>query len=86
MNESIAWKGVKYDDTFEQELRGLERRREHDPDCTVRDIEAVLQQLYIMEGADWEGRGNVQGVNMAATIAAYEHFIAKWKAEETKTK
>jgi hypothetical protein len=33
-----------------------------------------------MDGADWAGRGEVQDIIMAATIAAYEHFIAEWKA------
>jgi len=41
----------------------------------------MLQHLYIMDGADWYGRGDVQDITMAATIAAYEHFIAQWKAE-----
>jgi hypothetical protein len=70
-----------YDNIFEQEIRGLRRRRESDPACTVADIEGVLQHLYIMDGADWYGRGDVQDTTMAATIAAYEYFIADWKAE-----
>ena len=43
-------------------------------------MEGVLQHLYHMDGADWVGRGEVQDITMAATIAAYEHFIAEWKA------
>jgi hypothetical protein len=70
-----------YNNVFEQEIRGLERRQESDPDCTVADIEGVLQHLYIMDGADWYGRGDVQDTTMAATIAAYEYFIARWKAK-----
>jgi len=83
MNASVDWKEVKYDEVFEQELRGLKRRREADPGCTVEDIEGVLQHLYIMDGQDWGGRGDVQDITMAATIAAYEHFIAQWKAERS---
>ena len=81
MNESIDWRDVKYEEIFEQELRGLERRRDHDSRCTVEDIEKVLDALYIMDGADWGGRGDVQDIIMAATIAAYEHFTAQWKME-----
>jgi hypothetical protein len=77
---SVEWRDVKYEETFEQELRGLRRRRESDPSCTVEDLEGVLKHLYIMDGADWGGRGDVQDTIMAATIAAYEHFIAQWKA------
>ena len=82
MNSSVAWRDVKYSEVFEQELRGLERRRKSDPRCVVEDIERVLQNLYIMDGADWYGRGDVQDITMAATIAAYEHFIAQWKQEK----
>jgi hypothetical protein len=77
---SDEWRDIKYNEIFEQEIRGLERRRRSDRSCRVEDLEGVLQHLYIMDGADWYGRGGVQDVTMAATIAAYEHFIAQWKA------
>ena len=83
MNSSVEWKDIKYREVFEEELRGLIRRREADFLCTVEEIEGVLQHLYIMDGADWYGRGDVQGISLAATIAAYEHFIACWKAEKS---
>ena len=70
MNSSVAWRDVKYSEVFEQELRGLQRRRQSDPFCQVEDIERVLQNLYIMDGADWYGRGDVQDITMSATIAA----------------
>ena len=81
MKQSVEWKDVKYNEIFEEELRGLVRRRAQDPLCKVEDIQGVLRNLYIMDGADWYGRGDVQDITMAATIAAYEHFIAEWKAE-----
>ena len=81
MSSSVEWKNIKYEVVFEEEIRGLNRRRQADPHCKVEDIEGVLQHLYIMDGADWYGRGDVQDVTMAATIAAYEQFIAQWKAE-----
>ena len=81
MRQSVGWKDIKYNEIFEEELRGLVRRRAQDPLCCVEDIQGVLRNLYIMDGADWYGRGDVQDITMAATIAAYEHFIAEWKAE-----
>ena len=83
MRPSVEWRDTKYNGIFEEELRGLARRRAQDPLCKVEDIQGVLQNLYIMDGADWYGRGEVQDITMAATIAAYEHFIAEWKAEKT---
>jgi len=81
MSESTDWKNETYNTYFNQELLALQNRRERDPDCKVEDIEGVLRNLYINEGADWEGRGEVQKLFFAASIAAHEHFIAGWKAE-----
>jgi len=77
---SADWRDAKYQEVFEQETTGLDRRRASDPELTVADIEAQLKHLYIMEGADWAGRGELQDTVLAATIAAYEHFICEWKA------
>ncbi|GAB6390697.1 MAG: hypothetical protein MdMp014T_0070 [Treponematales bacterium] len=81
MGGSTGWRDIKYRETFEGELRGLERRRRSDSGCTIEALEGMLRHLYIMEGADWCGRGEVQDIVTAATIAAYERFIADWKAE-----
>jgi hypothetical protein len=80
MDESVEWRDLKYEEVFEQEIRGLTRRRKTDAGCTVEDLEGILRHLYIMDGSDWYGRGSVQDITMAATIAAYEQFIARWKA------
>ena len=81
MGVSTEWRDIKYEETFEQETRGLARRRLADPGCKVEDLEGILKNLYIMDGADQGGRGTLQDITMAATIAAYERFIAQWKAE-----
>ncbi|WP_461245866.1 hypothetical protein [Treponema sp. R6D11] len=78
---SDEWQKVKYKEVFEQETRGLERRLASDPYCKVEDFEAILRNLYIMEGADIGGRGTLQDIILAATIAAYELFIGKLKAQ-----
>ena len=84
MGVSEEWRDIKYTETFEQELRGLERRRKADPDCRPEDLEGILTHLYLMDGADWGGRGDVQDTVMAASIAAYEHFIADLKTKEKR--
>ena len=81
MSSSTDWRDVKYNETFESELRGLERRRASDSNCTVADIEGTLRHLRILEGADQGGRGDVQDTSMSATIAAHEVFISQWNAE-----
>jgi len=84
MGNSIEWRDITYQETFNEELRGLTRRRESDPGCKVEDLEGILNSLYIMEGADQIGRGSLQDVILSARIAAYEHFIAEWQAESAK--
>jgi hypothetical protein len=81
MTENGDWRERLYAKTFDQETLGLERRRAADPACAPADIEGVLRSLYLMDGTDWLGRGEVQDISLAATIAAYEHTIAKWRAE-----
>jgi hypothetical protein len=81
MGESENWQAVKYQSIFDDETRGSTRRRQSDPCCKIEDLEGILKNLYIMDGADWVGRGSLQDTIMAATIAAYERFIANWKAE-----
>jgi hypothetical protein len=78
---SIDWRDITYTETFEREVRGLSRRRESDPSCTAADLEGMLRHLYNMDGADCGGRGGLQDTVIAATIAAYEYFIARWRAE-----
>lgn len=81
MGACEEWKDIKYRETFDEETRGLIRRRQSDTACNVESLEGILKHLYIMDGADQGGRGNVQDTVLAATIAAYECFIAEWKAE-----
>jgi hypothetical protein len=80
MYGAVDWRDAKYQEVLEQESVGLERRRTSDPDCTIGDLEAQLNHLYIMEGSDWGGRGELQDIVLAATIAAYERFIHEWRA------
>ncbi|MDR3146058.1 MAG: hypothetical protein LBU21_07255, partial [Treponema sp.] len=58
---SVDWRDSKYNETFEEEVQGLIRRRKADPRCRVEDLEGVLRHLYQMDGADWGGRGELQG-------------------------
>jgi hypothetical protein len=79
MSESDKWRDLKYQETFDQTLLGLERRRAADPKFTIEDVEGTLKHLYIMDGSDWYGRGELQDCISYATIAAHEHFLAEWK-------
>ena len=77
----MDWKDTKYDSVFESCLLGLERQREADPSFTPDAARGVLAHLYVQDGNDWAGRGEIQDIQIRATIAAYEHFLSEWTAE-----
>lgn len=81
MNESIKWLDEAYSHTLEDERRGLERRHAHNPSLKIEEVQGILHNLYINEGNNWEGRGPLADAVLAATIAAYEEYIAEWKKE-----
>ena len=81
MSISTEWQEKTYTETFEEETRGLARRRKSDLACKVQDLEGILKNLYILDGSDHGGRGMLQDIIISARIAAYEYFIAQWKAE-----
>ena len=86
MRETVDWEEQKYQMVFEDELRLLQRRRSFDKNCSLDDIQGMLDALYILDGNNAEGRSNVQQIALSATIAAYELFIDTWKAELRKEK
>ncbi|MCI1208133.1 MAG: hypothetical protein LKF96_01630 [Treponema sp.] len=81
MIDAVSALERKYTETFDEEMRMLERRRAHDTNLTIDELENTLRSLYIVEGNDIEGRGAIQDQVIAAEIAAYEAFITTWKKE-----
>jgi hypothetical protein len=79
VGDSSDWREASYGESYEKELLGLRRRLVSDPSCTIGDLEGTLKSLYVMDGADWLGRGEVQNINLAAAIAAYETIIEELK-------
>jgi hypothetical protein len=79
----MSWQEVLYQKIFEDECTGLERRRENDGLFSVADVERTLKDLYVLDGADWLGRGEVGDITSAATIAAHEHFAASLSSRLT---
>lgn len=76
------WREVKHQEVFASILQSLEAQKLHDDSFTPADAEGILQHLYVLDGNDWLGRGEVGDIVSGATIAAYESFIASWKAEK----
>jgi hypothetical protein len=77
------WREAAYKEAYEKEIRGLRRRLASDPSCGAEDLEGILKSLYIMDGQDWGGRGEVQSISLEAAITAYETFINELKMNKT---
>ena len=81
MSASVDWKGALFDRIFEEIHRGLSKAFES---SGLSPIEGQLKHLYVSEGNDQIGRGERGDIELSATIAAYERFIAEKKAEAEK--
>ena len=77
---TTEWKEKTYDDTYDKTQRSLVRRRADDPSFDLESARGVLKHLYIQDGNDWGGRGELQDIVMKATLDAYEHFLSRWEA------
>lgn len=75
------WKERKFDEVYRACLDSLDRQRRTDPSFTPEAARGVLEHLYIQEGNDWTGRGEVQDIQIEASIAAYERFLSDWAAK-----
>jgi len=71
---------LKYDETYAETLRSLERRRVEDPAFTLEDARGILNHLYVNDGNNWVGRGELQDIILRAIIAAHESFIVSWES------
>jgi len=80
MGSSIDWRDASYRENYEDEVRRLRRRLASDPSCGAEELEGTLKSLYIMDGSDWLGRGEVQSITLAAAIAAHEAVIGELRA------
>jgi hypothetical protein len=77
------WKATRYDETYQATLISLERRHREDDTFSLADARRVLGDLYVQDGNNWVGRGELQDIVMQATIDAYECFIAGWEADDS---
>ena len=84
MGESTDWEDRKYKEVFDSEIRLLTRRRTFDSDCTIADVQGILDSLYVLDGNSGLGRSAVEQISLSATIAAYEAFIHEWRKELDK--
>ena len=72
----------KYDETFESVYHYLKMKQDDDPKVEIMHLERFLEDLYIYEGNDWLGRGELKDASIAATISACQVLIEELRAKE----
>jgi len=76
---TTTWRDVKYTEIFEDTMRGLYLRLQKDPSFTKEELDGIIKHLYVMDGNDQYGRGEIQDLAIQASIAAHEQFREEWK-------
>ncbi|MFD3155494.1 hypothetical protein ACFIJ5_01225 [Haloimpatiens sp. FM7330] len=84
--ENKDWEQTQFDRIFDEVYNNLKEQRKVSTSYTIQDLERFLNNLYVNDGNNWEGRGNVTSITNNATIAACETFLAEWREEEEKNK
>ncbi|HOX92283.1 MAG TPA: hypothetical protein PLC54_05130 [Spirochaetales bacterium] len=82
MAQCTEWRETAYCKSYDSTLTSLRRRREEDPSFGIVQLRALLDNLYIQDGNDWVGRGELQDIAMQATLDAHESFLAELEAEQ----
>ena len=67
-----------YDETFDCVYKNMEYRKNNDDCFTKQELEGLLRSLYINEGNDQLGKGEIQDIIQSATIAACETVLHHW--------
>ena len=75
------WQQEKFDEVFENVYSTTKYRRLLDPSFSIKDLQHLLQTLYVNDGNDQGGRGKVGDIISTATIAAHEQVLAEWKKD-----
>ena len=73
-----SWEHELHDEIFEAMLHYLDKRRSRDPEFTPSVLRELLGSEYRKQGDCWAGKSPVQDIREAATIAAFEHYLAHW--------
>lgn len=67
-----------FDENFERTLARL-RAESEKPGFDVATVEGELSALYVYEGQDWTGRGELKHAEIKGSILAYQTFLRRWR-------
>lgn len=76
----------RYDDTFMSVYAALLEMARLAPDKAERHIRQTLKHLYVRQGNDWTGRGDIGNAGLDASVAAHEAVLAELSVSATAQK
>ncbi len=71
---------IVFDENYEKTMAKLTASAER-PDFSLETVKNELNALYIYEGQDWAGRGELKQSEIAGAILAYQVFLNKIQSE-----
>lgn len=69
----------QYDEAFDAMYQAMMLRKKDDKSFTKKELAELLDNMYLNEGHNWIGRGEVVQIRLAAGIAACEAILHDWK-------
>jgi hypothetical protein len=69
-----------FDENFDRTLARLQAES-HKPDFDLATVEGELSALYLYEGQDWVGRGELKHAEIEGSILAYQVFLRRRQEE-----
>lgn len=66
---------IKFEEEYDKIYYSIKDQLLNDPKYTYAHLKSFLESLYIHEGQDWYGRGELFQVKINARIAAAESLI-----------
>ena len=76
MNEN--WEEIKYDSVFTETYESLKYSLDNDENYSVSNLKDYLESLYVQQGNDWLGRGEVRDIDLNARISACEVLLSEY--------
>ena len=70
---------LKFNRVFDIVYQSLDSMRKTNPAYKIEDLEKFVQSLYVNDGNNWLGRGEIKNTVNNATIVAAETVLSEWK-------
>ena len=71
-----------FDENFDLTLARLQAESRK-PAFNIATIEGELSALYLYEGQDWDGRGELKHAEIEGSILAYQVFLRRWQENQS---